>query len=115
MKSRLWKIVYASPLVRSLSITIIPASNSSRARGFYGLPPSNHSLWASISRAVRTPSRVDRDIAASSAPNPALPFFARLLGNKDFESETVLAYELGYRVQPTDRLFFDVAAFLQSL
>ena len=74
-------------------------------------PADHHVLWASFSRAVRTPSRVDRDIAASSAPFPALPFFARLLGNKDFESEKVLAYELGYRIQPTDRLFVDLAGF----
>ena len=74
-------------------------------------PAENHSLWAAISRAVRTPSRVDRDIAASIASNPALPFFGRILGNKDFESEKVVAYELGYRVQPTDRLFVDVAGF----
>jgi iron complex outermembrane receptor protein len=74
-------------------------------------PAARHVLWASISRAVRTPSRVDRDVAASSAPNPALPFFARLLGKKDFDSEKVMAYELGYRIQPTDRLFVDLAAF----
>ncbi len=74
-------------------------------------PAERHSVWASISRAVRTPSRVDRDIAASSAPNPALPFFARLLGNKDFDSEKVLSHELGYRIQPTDRLFIDLTAF----
>jgi iron complex outermembrane recepter protein len=75
------------------------------------IPAEHHSAWASISRAVRTPSRVDRDIAASSAPNPALPIFSRLLGNKDFSSETVLAYELGYRVQATERFFVDLAAF----
>ena len=74
-------------------------------------PAEHHSLWASISRAVRTPTRVDRDIAVSSAPFPALPLFARILGNKDFESEKTLAYELGYRMQPTDRFFIDVAAF----
>ena len=74
-------------------------------------PAEHHSLWAAISRAVRTPSRVDRDIAASVAPNPALPFFGRLLGNKDFDSETVLAHEVGYRIQATDRLFVDLAAF----
>ena len=74
-------------------------------------PAKQHSLWAAISRAVRTPSRIDRDIEASSAPDPTLPFFARLLGNKDFSSEKLLAYELGYRVQPTDRLFFDLVVF----
>jgi iron complex outermembrane recepter protein len=74
-------------------------------------PVEHHSVWASISRAVRTPSRVDRDIAVSSAPNPALPLFARILGNRDFESEKTLAYELGYRMQPTNRFFVDVATF----
>ena len=74
-------------------------------------PDERQSLWASISRAVRTPSRVDSDIAASVAPNPALPIFARLLGNQDFASESILAHELGYRIQATDRLFIDLAAF----
>jgi iron complex outermembrane receptor protein len=74
-------------------------------------PAAGHVVWASISRAVRTPSRVDRDVAASTAPNPALPLFSRLLGNKDFQSEKVIAYELGYRVQPTDRVFVDLAGF----
>src|SRR6266850_437389 len=74
-------------------------------------PAEQHSVWASISRAVRTPSRVDEDIAVSSAPNPALPLFARILGNKDFKPEKVIAYETGYRLQPTDRFFIDLAAF----
>lgn len=74
-------------------------------------PAERHSLWAAISRAVRTPSRLDRDIAASTAPDPALPLFVRLLGNKDFDSEKALVYELGYRIQPRDRLFVDLAAF----
>jgi iron complex outermembrane recepter protein len=75
------------------------------------IPAERHSLWTSISRAVRTPTRVDRDVAVSSAPNPALPLFSRLLGKKDFDSEKTLAYEAGYRIQPTDRLFVDFAAF----
>jgi iron complex outermembrane receptor protein len=77
-------------------------------------PTEHQSLWASISRAVRTPSRVDTDIAASVAPNPAVPGFLRLLGNKDFASETVLAYELGYRIQATDRFSVDLAAFYNN-
>ena len=74
-------------------------------------PADQHSVWASISRAVRTPTRVDEDIAVSDAPMPGLPFFARLLGNKDFKPEKILSYELGYRMQPTERFFFDLAAF----
>lgn len=74
-------------------------------------PVGWQSLWAAVSRAVRTPSRIDSDIAASSAPNPALPFFTRLLGNKNFASEKLIAYELGSRIQPTERLFVDLTAF----
>ncbi|MGE0646618.1 MAG: TonB-dependent receptor plug domain-containing protein [Alphaproteobacteria bacterium] len=52
-------------------------------------------LWSAISRAVRTPSRLDRDLAAPGLAIPA----------PDFESETLIAYELGYRGQPmTDTL-----------
>jgi iron complex outermembrane recepter protein len=77
-------------------------------------PTERQSLWASVSRAVRTPSRVDTDIAASVAPNPAVPAFARLLGNKDFDSERLMAYELGYRVKATDRFSVDLAAFYNT-
>jgi iron complex outermembrane recepter protein len=74
-------------------------------------PAERHYLWASISRAVRTPSRVEQDLALTAAFNPVVPIFARLTGGKSFDSEKVLAYELGYRVQPADRLSVDLAAF----
>lgn len=49
-----------------------------------------HLLWASASRAVRTPSRVDRD-----AVLPVLP-----LGGSGFVSEVARVLEVGYRAQP---------------
>lgn len=49
-------------------------------------------LWGAVSRAVRTPSRIDRDIS-----QPAPPYLVVLAGGKGFRSETVVAYELGYR------------------
>jgi iron complex outermembrane receptor protein len=60
-------------------------------------------LWAAISRAVRTPSRYDRDLEVPSgfidAPPPyQLPAYD-LKGNPDFRSETVIAYESGYRAE----------------
>jgi iron complex outermembrane recepter protein len=73
--------------------------------------PHAQTLWAAVSRAVRVPTRLERDIAIEiSAPgaNPA----ARLLGNRDFDSEKLVAYELGYRRQVSPRLSVDVAAFL---
>jgi iron complex outermembrane recepter protein len=50
-------------------------------------------LWAAVSRALRAPSRIDRELFAPSQP----PYF--LAGGPDFRSERELAYELGYRLQ----------------
>ena len=66
---------------------------------------SRQTLWAAISRAVRTPSRIDRDFFV-----PANPPFA-LAGGPNFISEELLAYELGYRVRPIDQLSFSLATF----
>src|SRR5688572_17705300 len=52
-----------------------------------------HLLWTAISRALRTPSRIDRETFA-----PTLPPFA-IAGGPNFESEKLLAYELGYRAE----------------
>jgi iron complex outermembrane receptor protein len=51
-------------------------------------------FWGAVSRAVRMPARYDRDLAE---PSPAYGIF--LDANSGFESETVIAYELGYRAQ----------------
>ncbi len=67
--------------------------------------------WAAVSRAVRTPSRVEHDLSLTSALSPNVPLFARLEGNADFVSEKVVAYEAGYRLQATRRVLLDVAAF----
>jgi iron complex outermembrane receptor protein len=56
-----------------------------------------HTLWGAVSRAVRTPSRLDRDYV--------------LLPGKTFQSEELVAYELGYRAQPVERLSLSVAGF----
>jgi len=67
-------------------------------------------LWTAVSRAARVPTRIERDIA-TDASNPAGSIVARLLGNKDFDSERLLAYELGYRAQVLQSLALDIAAF----
>jgi iron complex outermembrane receptor protein len=50
-------------------------------------------LWAGVSRALRTPSRIDREFFAPGQP----PYL--LAGGPGFHSEEELAYELGYRHQ----------------
>src|SRR5207245_8979675 len=49
-------------------------------------------LWSAISRVVRTPSRLDRELFAPGSP----PFFL-LDGGPNFTSEKLIAYEIGYR------------------
>jgi len=70
-----------------------------------------HTLWGAVTRAVRTPSRVEEDLTLTGLLEPQTPTFGRVIGSDAFESEKLLAYELGYRLQPTPRLFLDVTAF----
>lgn len=67
----------------------------------------DHMIWGAVSRAVRTPARYDRDLFE---PNPA---FGTLLGtsNSNFRSETVIAYELGYRATITKRVSGSLSLF----
>ncbi len=82
-------------------------------------PHEGHSVWTAVSRAVRTPSRTEHDgrlITTVLPPGSLLPLFpgpvvAGVVGGGDYDSEELLAYELGYRVQPTDRLSVDIATF----
>ncbi len=75
----------------------------------------SHTMVASITRAVRTPSRVERHYTTASVVDPALPSFVRLLPNEDFSSEKLVAYELGYRVQAGAAAYFTVSSFLNEL
>lgn len=75
-------------------------------------PTETQTLWGAISKAVRTPSRVDRnpDITVASVPTPFLQV-GRFTPNEKFESENLIAYEAGYRIQPKESLFFGVDGF----
>jgi iron complex outermembrane recepter protein len=75
-------------------------------------PHPKHTVWASISRAVRTPSRAEDDLRLNQALAAGFsPAVRSIFGNRDFDSEKVVAYELGYRVLPHARLSLDVATF----
>ena len=68
--------------------------------------PSEQSLvWSAASRAVRAPSRLDRDFFVPGNP----PFV--LAGGPDFRSEIAKVYELGYRAQASARLSYSVTGF----
>ncbi|MBZ0170656.1 TonB-dependent outer membrane receptor for cobalamin and Fe transport [Candidatus Methylomirabilis lanthanidiphila] len=80
-------------------------------------PNTWNRVWAAVSRAVRTPARFERDVRNNTAafPGSVGPIDATMLvqtsGNSDFTSEELLAFELGYRVQPVEWLSVDLAGF----
>ena len=69
-------------------------------------------LWGAVSRAVRTPVRIEEDanfiFPASQSP---ASFLDLLGGGRSLQSEDLLAFELGYRRQVNDRLSFELATF----
>lgn len=83
-------------------------------------PSPFHSFWGSVSRAVRTPSRGDQSIRyrfrTMSPVDAELPIPLRLEidGSSNFRSETVIAYELGYRSQLKQDLTLDLSLFFNQ-
>ena len=82
---------------------------------------NKQTIWASISRAVRTPNRSEDDIQfvvdvfRPGELFPASPSgFLSQIGNRSFDSEELIAYELGYRFLPSKTLFIDTALFFND-
>ncbi len=69
-------------------------------------------LWASLSRAVRVPSRIDRDFYSPASPPVVggVPQYT-IGGGPGFASETAKVLELGYRAQPLPALSYSATAF----
>lgn len=78
-------------------------------------PTEQQAVWAAVSRAVRTPSRAERDLAFNygvlSPPLVPIPTLVKVLGNPAMESEKVTAFETGYRWQPTQRINLDLSTY----
>ncbi len=73
------------------------------------LASKEQTMWVAVSRAVRAPSRIDREFYA-----PRDPPFILLQGGPNFVSEELVAYEAGYRIQPQPRLSLSAAAFFND-
>jgi len=71
-------------------------------------PSGKLSMWASVSRAVRVPDRVDEDIRVDIYVPPV---WGRLIGNHNLRAETLVAYEGGFRTLLRPNFFLDFAAF----
>jgi len=70
----------------------------------WNLTPENM-VWAAVSRAVRSPSRIDGELYGPPPP----PYL--LAGNPDFQSETARVYELGYRGEPGSDWSYSVTGY----
>jgi iron complex outermembrane receptor protein len=114
-------------LVHSLRLTVGSKFEHNAFTGFEFQPnvrllwtmTPNQSIWTAVSRAVRTPAlteeglRLTSEIVPPGIPQNPTPFPAlvTVYGSNNFQSEDLLAYELGYRVQVTNTLSTDVATF----
>jgi len=81
-------------------------------------PTIHQTVWAAVSRAMRTPANSDRNslVGVQTVPPGGLfpgspPALLELTGDRAFDSESLVAYELGYRARPCDRVSVDLATF----
>jgi iron complex outermembrane receptor protein len=82
-------------------------------------PTENQTLWSAVSRAVRTPSESEGKefftfISGFPVAGPGGAYLPTVFGNPSVKSEDLIAYELGYRVQPNHRVSFDLAGFYNN-
>jgi iron complex outermembrane recepter protein len=79
-------------------------------------PTNRQSVWAAVTRALRTPSRLDDDvqfdILVQTTPPP--PVFFEILGNSKMKAEQLIAYEAGYRAQLSKAFYLDFASFFNT-
>ena len=75
-----------------------------RIRGSMG---SQQTVWAAVSRAVRLPTRFDTDLRLVNPVTGAVV----LRGSDTFDSESVVAFEGGYRARLHERLALDASLF----
>lgn len=83
-------------------------------------PTETLSTWIAVSRAQRTPSLDEQGLDLYQPPilvpsgSPLFPYLwavPHVVGNPTERSETVLAYELGQRVQASRQISFDFSTF----
>ncbi|MBU1054601.1 MAG: TonB-dependent receptor [Proteobacteria bacterium] len=82
-------------------------------------PDKQNSIWAAFSRAVRTPSRGERNarvdffvLPPGIPPNSSgLPILISNIPNDKLKPEILYAYEIGYRNQISDSISMDITAF----
>lgn len=73
-------------------------------------------VWTAISRAIRRPNRLDEhtDISAR-IPLPNQPItLSNIKGNPNLKADALIAFEAGYRAEPTEWLTWDIVGFFNT-
>jgi iron complex outermembrane receptor protein len=74
-------------------------------------PSPRQSVWGAVTRAVRTPSRIEEDLQLTALLSPSPLTFFRITGDRKFSSEHLIGYEAGYRTLLRSKFYLDIAAF----
>lgn len=74
-------------------------------------PDRTHTLWGAVSRAVRIPACTEEFLLATAPPASGSTVFPQIIGNRALNAESLMAYEIGYRAQVTERFSWDLATF----
>lgn len=75
------------------------------------LPTKNQTLWAAVSKSVRTPTRGEDGITAIVTAVPTSNAYVAQVGNDSFASEESISTEIGYRNKVATDVTFDVSSF----
>ncbi len=85
-------------------------------------PVVGHAFWGSVARAVRAPSRTEADVRLTAPPELDTDdpsecagtegcVFPVITGDEGFDSEELIAYQLGWRTELRSSLFVDTVVF----
>jgi iron complex outermembrane receptor protein len=84
-------------------------------------PTDGQTLWAAVSRALRTPSRAESDMTLRNKIGQTaipilgtIPLVVSVEGNPSMDPEDLVAYEAGYRWQASPQLTLDTSLFLND-
>jgi len=70
-------------------------------------PNESWSMWAAVSQGISTPTVVQHDVTVTQAT----PIPTTINPHTGLDSEKLRAYEIGYRLRPTEALSMDLATF----
>jgi iron complex outermembrane receptor protein len=83
---------------------------------FLWRPGPRTTLWAAGTRALRTPSRLDRDLSLTGYAETVqgYPLFVSIVGNPKYAPERMIGYEAGSRSLLGSRFYLDISTYFNN-